>query len=56
MTYSHKDIHTTKEEQRAFLPFFPDMRDISQDDEYAECVHEANVQYPATFGHQATFD
>lgn len=49
MAYSYADYQTTREERRAFQPFYPDMRDIHNDDEYAECVREANDEYVAAF-------
>ena len=49
MLYQACEYEKTKEERRAFLPFYPDTRDISQEDEYVECILEANYEYVATF-------
>lgn len=49
MSYTYENYAETREERRAFLPFYPDMRDISQIDEYVECVKEANYEYVECF-------
>lgn len=39
----------TREERQAFFPFYPDMRDISIDNEYAAAIREANDEYNLCF-------